>query len=373
MLDVHGVQNNQTEEKGDNVTTLAISPKRVRLYRGLWDRWIIILRILFDLGAGAHPVKIRAVADTLLVDKKTCQKYMAGLVREGRITAAGDGFMLTQAGMDVLLENERGEFLPSQGINPDSGENFSPPEPPETDESGQNSTPEPSQTGINPEIGENFSPLKIVKTVVVDSESKTLTTTTAKRGEFLPGEFYSPEVQQALAQVPVLFDGAEVSLRGLPANLHIEKVLGWIAYAYDQRARLNSPCGLIYTRLRDESKSPYIKYMRAPENYLPEDYLRAIDRWQESEQVDVVPEETPEPRQESDWRKVALEIDGKIKHAVFTSWEESWWQGDVLQVAVREGRVNELNRTVAEMAGKVLSSMVGRSVQVRFVGMEAER
>ncbi len=226
------------------MSTLAIHPKRVQLYRVLWDRWIIVLRILFDLGAGAHPVKWRAVADTLLVDKKTCQKYIAGLVRDGHLVAAGEGFMLTQAGMDVLLENERGEFLPTSG-------EFLP---------------------------RNNSPL-LKESVVVDSELKPMPTTSTTQLGKNPGEIFSPDVQLALEQISLLFDGSEISLKGLPYYLHIEKVLGWIAYVYDKRTSFARPCGMIYSKLNDKSApSPSMRYMKSPETFLPDEYLIAIGR-----------------------------------------------------------------------------------------------
>ena len=108
------------------MSTLAIAPKRVRLYRVLWDRWIIVLRILFDLGAMNHPVRWKDVADTLLVDKNTCKKYIHGLIREGHIVDVGEGrYMFTQSGMDVLLENTGGEFF-TEGVkdSPQIGESF---------------------------------------------------------------------------------------------------------------------------------------------------------------------------------------------------------------------------------------------------------
>lgn len=48
-------------------------------------------------------------------------------VRDGHLSLASEGYMLTQAGMDVLLENEQGDILPGQGENPRlGGEKFSP-------------------------------------------------------------------------------------------------------------------------------------------------------------------------------------------------------------------------------------------------------
>lgn len=227
------------------MSTLAIPPQRVRLYRALWDRWIIVLRILCDLGAESHPVTWKAIADVLLVDKKTSQKYLDGLIRDGQIASAGQGYMLTEAGMGVLLDSDQ-EVVGKKGKNP----------------------------------RENFSLLK-TEEEVEDNKLKQLTTTSSSKLGKNPGEIFSPEVQLALQHLPLLFDGAEITQKGLPYYLHIEKVLGWIAYAYDRRRSLHSPCGLIYSKLQDEEQpSPYIKYMRDPTAYFPDEYLDAIGRYE---------------------------------------------------------------------------------------------
>ena len=221
------------------MSTLAIPPKRVRLYRVLWDRWIIVLRILFDLGAGAHPVKWRAVADTLMVDKKTCQKYIAGLVRDGHIAPAGDGYMFTQAGMDVLLENTGGEFLPLGGKN----------------------------------TGENFSPL-VVEVVNVNSESVNLTSTTPKLG-INPGEKFSPLAKLVIEHIPDLFDGSKLTTEKLPPIVIDEIFLGIVAYAYDKRTSLNSPVGFIHYSVSND-KRPGMEYCKNYADYLPETFLEVI-------------------------------------------------------------------------------------------------
>lgn len=223
------------------MSSLAIPPKRVRLYRLLWDRWIIILRILFDLGAGAHPVRWQAVADILLVDKKTSQKYMAGLVRDGHLALAGNGYMLTEAGMEFLQEHEAGEFLPLGGKNP----------------------------------GETFSPLK--ESVVVVNDLKQLTPPPPESGKN-PGEIFSPQAKAIIECIPDLFDGSQLLTDGLPWVLdefQDQLLLGWVAYVWDKRTSLTSPVGLIYSKLRSQER-PSLKYLEHPEEYLPDDMLEKL-------------------------------------------------------------------------------------------------
>lgn len=355
------------------MSTFAIPPKRVRLYRTLWDRWIIILRIMFDLGAGVHPVRWRAVADTLLIDKKTCQKYISGLVRDGHLALAGEGYMFTEAGMDILRENEEGENPPLVGKNP----------------------------------GENFSPLKESVEVVNDSESS-LTTSTSKLGKNLGGNFspapeiFSPDVQAALEQVPLLFDGGEVTQKGLPVYLHIEKVMGWIAYVYDRRADIHTPCGLLYSKLKDPtSPSPTIKYLKDPYQFLPEEYLSAIGHFEktcircETTFTDLaefekhqetcvyvhVPEIEPEPTVPDEtvttevcnaWNKVLDQLQQDMPKASFDTWVRDTmplhYQGDELQVGSRNAYARDwLADRMTAQTSTILAGAMGRPMRVKFV------
>jgi len=329
-------------EREEAMSLLAIPPKRVRLYRLLWDRWIIVLRILFDLGAGAHPVRWRSVADVLLVDKKTSQKYISGLVREGHITASGEGYMLTQSGFAFLLDNEQG------GIPP-SGEKI---------------------------IGKNS---QLESVVVVESELNlipTTTTTTTESGKN-PGEnisplaFHSPEVQTALDHADLLFEGASVAQVGLDHYLHIEKVLGWLAYAYDQRHRLYAPAGLVRSKLKDPSAPmPTLKYARDPLAFFPDEYLEAIGRWvgtctlcgetfenqadyqehvttvrhpeqaeAEDEAAIVCADETVTEAMLANWRDALVNLRVEMPRASFETWVQDaapvHYEGGVLQVAAR--------------------------------------
>lgn len=363
------------------MSTLAIPPKRVRLYRALWDRWIIILRIMFDLGAGAHPVKWRAVADTLMIDKKTSQRYINGLVRDGRLAVAGEGFMLTDAGMSFLAETEGGENPPLEGKNP----------------------------------GENFSQLKESVVVVNDSESR-LTTTPSKLGKN-PGENISPapevfsdEVRLALEQVPLLFDGGEVTQKGLPHFLHLEKVMGWIAYVYDRRADIHTPCGLLYSKLKDESSpSPSIKYMKNPYQYLPDDYLNAIGRFEKTcarceagftdlaafeqhketctwthipeTEIDdaqlAEPDETVTPEVSAAWDAVLERVQLDMPRASFDTWMRDTaplhYHGDELLVATRNMYAKDwLSDRMTAHASSLLAGVMGRPMKVKFVVMSGE-
>ena len=360
------------------MSTLAIPPKRVQLYRVLWDRWIIVLRILLDLGAMSHPVKWRAVADTLLVDKKTCQKYIAGLLRDGHLAQAGEGVMLTQAGMDVLLDQGEGNFSLLVG-------------------------------GIN--TGENVSPL-VVEVVNIESESVKLTSTTPKLGKN-PGEKFSPQAKLVIEHIPDLFDSSKLTTEKLPPIVIDEIFLGIVAYAYDKRTTLNSPVGFIHYSVSTD-KRPGMDYCKNYADYLPESFLEAIGllqkvcprceavfqaltafeaHWSEcimTQQPDDETEEleTPEIKADSTvtvglkdgqglnatqaWQSVLGQLQTEMPRHTFETWVRDaravHYQDNVLRVGVvnayaRDWLENRLQSTVE----RLLVGILNREVTVQFV------
>lgn len=350
---------------------LSVPPQRVRLYRALWNRLIIVMMALFDLGAGRHPVKWGAVASVLMIDKKTAWKYLDGLLRDGFLALSGGEYMLSAAGMEFLHETVGGEILP--------------------------------------ESGEKFSPLKEV--VVEDNINiKLLTSTTStKEGEIPPeiGETFSPEVQTALKHVPLLFDGQEITLRGLPYYLHIEKVMGWIAYVYDQRAVLSRPCGLLYSKLRDkDGPYPPKKYLTAKlSTLLPEEYLDAIGKYsricdwckqeftslagynehrekcvltrheeqeEQEETCESQPDETVTAEALTIWERVLSALKDEMPKASFETWVQSTyvlhWEPSQVRIGTRNSYAKEwLDARLTASVERLLSEMCKRAVKVTFV------
>lgn len=317
------------------MTTLAIPPQRVRLYRVLWDRWIIVLRILFDLGASAHPVKWRAVADTLLIDKKTCQKYIAGLVRDGHLADAGNGYMLTDSGMSILQETEDGEKFPLEGKNP----------------------------------GENFSPLK-ESVVVNDSGVKQLTTPPTKLGIF-PGEKISPLSKRIIERIPDLFGGSQLVLEGLTPWASDEILLGWLAYAYDKRTTLLSPVGLVYSKLKRDER-PSMEYAKHYAAYLPEAFLAGIGM-----DVPQAPDEEPVELDELEPVRELSEAEALLREmaerstdiaAVCITWSALSYVDGVLTLGVRSEQMREIwTRRMGAEASTLLSEITRSAARVEFV------
>jgi hypothetical protein len=318
------------------MSLLSIPPRRVQLYRVLWSRWIIVLRILFDLGAGAHPVKWQAVSDVLMIDKKTSQKYLSGLVRDGHLAIAGNGYMLTDAGMAFLRETNEGEFLPLGGKIP----------------------------------GEIFSPLKEL-VVVNDSELNQLTTPPTESGKN-PGEIFSPLAKLIFEHIPDIFDGSQLVTTRLPWKQDAFQdtlLLGWVAYAYDKRTSLSSPVGLIYRKLQSDER-PSVKYLECPARYLPESFLINIGLVQQ--EPDVVEEavELEPVRELSEAENLLQELSERSTDiaAVCITWSALSYIDGVLTLGVRDEQKRALwSKRMGAKASALLAEITETDARVEFV------
>jgi hypothetical protein len=214
------------------------------------------------------------------------------------------------------------------------------------------------------------------------------------------GAFFSADVQTALDHAGILFDGSEVAHKGLPHYLHIEKVLGWLAYAYDKRQSLHSPCGLVYSKLKDPSAPmPSMKYMKDPLAFFPDEYLAALGQWRgtcarceqtftdlaayqaHAQECTWTPtEDSAEPERgpvQADatvtdtvwvmWQTVMARLEGETAKASFETWIKDaypvHYEGGVLQVAARNAYARDwlgsrLGQRIGELAGCPVSFVV---------------
>ena len=113
-----------------------------------------------------------------------------------------------------------------------------------------------------------------------ESTSSDLSTQNARTLEIAPLEI-APGVTTErilLASSSLEGFGEGVFLQGLDhANIHPRMALGWIAQAYTERGRLESPAGLVYSRLKDvKEPKPRVKYYDGWESFLPDEFLQVI-------------------------------------------------------------------------------------------------
>lgn len=83
-----------------------------------------------------------------------------------------------------------------------------------------------------------------------------------------------PSVAEILKRTDLLFDGAVVISRGLE-DRYPTYVLGWCAYAYSQKDKLNAPGGVVRNRLVDNEAPPDWTLEQWPE-VLPIKFLEAL-------------------------------------------------------------------------------------------------
>lgn len=108
-----------------------------------------------------------------------------------------------------------------------------------------------------------------------ESTSSDLSTQNVRALEIAPG-VTTERILLATSSLEGFGEG--VFLHGLDhANIHPRMALGWIAQAYTERGRLESPAGLVYSRLKDAKEpKPRVKYYEGWESFLPDEFLQVI-------------------------------------------------------------------------------------------------
>jgi hypothetical protein len=324
--------------------------------------------------------------------------------------------MLSSAGFAFLSEFEpveqQGEALTSGEKFPSGGEKFSP-DGEKFPSGGEKFSPggekfSPGGEKFSPLAGKN-SQLDLDLVVVGGDSLKTLTTTTTTESGKIPGEkisppanpakFHDPVVEAALEHAHLLFDGATVVTAGLDYYLHREKVLGWLAYAYERRDTLYGPAGLVRNRLKDPSApAPSLKYMRDPYAFFPDNFLEAIGKWHrqcplcgesftsseayrahlqtphqefecESDDLEYIPDKTITEQVRNNWRNVLVNLRGELPPTSFETWVEDTvpvhYEDGVLQVMARNSYAR---KWLTERVGQRAMELAG--CRVEFVAQE---
>lgn len=198
------------------------------------------------------------------------------------------------------------------------------------------------------------------------------------RMDCVDGSFLTTrEILEAAQMLERFEDG--VVMTGLSVDaIKPEIALAWVAQAYDQRARLNNPAGLVYSRLRDiEHPLAGLKYRRNPQRFLPNDYLahvRLAETRQDDAVVVVVDDMTADPveiwEERADlvpaWEAVLREMQTDMPRASFETWLHDTFpageDGQTLIVATQNSYCRDwLERRVGER----VALLAGRPV--RFV------
>jgi hypothetical protein len=134
------------------------------------------------------------------------------------------------------------------------------------------------QKNRNNSDSDNLSKLEEVNNNNFISNSSNLTNLSSENGKnTLDGEKLD-EIRQVLESAGELFGHEIIGEVGDYSD--IDRLLGWIAQAFSAHTKVKSPAGLVYWAFHQgKDRSPEKKYLKHPEQYLPEVFLRASGQY----------------------------------------------------------------------------------------------
>jgi len=201
------------------------------------------------------PVTVQDVSAVFGIDEKTATKQLQELALLGKIIRNGyrAGYILAESGkqisLDALFLSAPGNLQISETGNSPVSENGTERETGNSPVSETKKSAKPEifrfETGNSPVSGTLVVEDILVNRLLVDS-------TEHETGNSPVSQTIS--LADVLALTPRLFDGSVVSASGLE-RVNPMDALKWIAYAWKNN-NLNSPCGLIYSRLKKHAKPP---------------------------------------------------------------------------------------------------------------------
>jgi hypothetical protein len=196
-------------------------------------------------------------------------------------------------------------------------------------------------------------------------------------------------MQKLLKSSSLLFGEPGVIMDNLPER-QAEMVLGWLAHAYQQRHRLRSPAGLVYSQLK-KGNLPGENYILHPETYLPFDYLLAIGYARELEKEsdiaeieDIEPVEIPIENPLLDvpiyrkitarqaWAVVLEQLSHEMSKPVFDTWLVNTkainWSGNCLTIGVSNAYACDwLTGRLTTKVKRMLIGILNQEIEVSFM------
>ncbi|RJO64981.1 MAG: hypothetical protein C4540_02495 [Candidatus Omnitrophota bacterium] len=246
-----------------------LSQSETDLYRSL-KKTAIVLMLMIRLDKPVGQGELAAILD---IDPRTAERHLRSLAQRQLITRTHiqAGYILTQTGRQLVLGVE--DLPPVQAP-------FQPVLPPQAEAPRAQNVPDEICTKCtdlnlqNADLSTKCTDLgaqcvHTSESVVVNLTDLSLNTSSTD----LSAQNVQISPAALLCSTRELF-GQAVIERGLE---HIEPrlALGWIAQAYDCRARLRFPPGLIYKSLL-AGRIPRREYVERPQDYLPDWYLAEI-------------------------------------------------------------------------------------------------
>ncbi len=251
-----------------------ISQAEIAIFRSL-KKTAIILLLMFRLD---KPIGRDEIAQILDIDPRTVRNHLNSLLHFGLITRTHyqNGYTLSQFGRQMIL----GQNIQDLAHLPVALPKQVPPE------------ALPEQIQVLLEAHEAHEPAQALQTddlpdpkikkgticadtqfVLKEEEVNQFTINLNTSSSDLIKDCQI-SMKKLLEASSILFGEPGVIMDYLP-EIKSKVVLGWLAHAYQQRHRLRSPAGLVYSQLK-KGNLPGENYLSHPETYLPFDYLLAI-------------------------------------------------------------------------------------------------
>jgi hypothetical protein len=326
------------------MTGTILPPNETAIARGVAKSaavfFVMILIERYNAGRATSEYELAAL---LRMDTRTVHRQLTGLSAIGLVTSQADRWMLTPEGRGTLFaENPQPTLLSI-----------------EESEHSLSAGEIPAQI-----VHHDMNDDELIKINDTSSSSITESTNCAK-------------TLQILKSTALLFDES-VYITPALQRLDSDFVLGWVAKAYADRARLHNPLGLLYRRLMEFTDLP-VMYQKNPTRGLPALFLREIGMIPEAEkaeQAEARQDAKPvtfeiQSRSESDdenviklsernplWFEIVNQAP-EIKGIAFHASEKVKIVGNVMSVFLwGESRVAEANEFIAPTASGIYAELV---------------
>lgn len=303
----------------------------------------LVIILLYMRTRGDRPVTQSEISENFMIARNTAATALRKLALQGLIGKVdhNKGYILTEGGRQRLL-----------GLDEQPG----------------------CSKIEHPSLKESFFKLK---------DSKDLKDMKERKNEMLKN--CAPE--KILSETGKLWPGREVVTFGLSKDLQPDFILAWIAQAYDQHqlGKISYPWALVYRRLQTNRTLPDKKYQADPLQYLPNDFLVALnlaepsvidaDDYAGCEGIIRVSKYTcvVDGFVDNAWARVLKELGKEMPKASFETWVMNTsavhYENNILSIAVcnqyaKDWLESRLTDTVEKMLVGILNNT---EIRVEFV------
>jgi hypothetical protein len=231
------------------------------------------LSIIFALHLVTQRVTQEWLERTTGYTDKPVSQALQYLAEVGLVDQNGSGWQLVKENARQLPLMMQIEEVVSEKPE-ETQEREDPTDTAQIEETAQNQTDDIALSRNNSD-SVNLSKLEVVNTNILINDSSHLTNLSGEVGKIPTSE----EIRKVLDAAADLF-GHEII--GDPRQYaDIDRLLGWIAQAHHGGTKVKNPAGLVYWAFhKGKDRSPEKKFIKYPDEYLPESFIRASGQWE---------------------------------------------------------------------------------------------